>query len=281
MDFGRKEGKMVKGYTALVAAKLRASEVLKDNVVFSTSYEGSAVSGLVKIPVRDTEAEVSDYSKSDGIDPNRESTTYISMYVNKDKAVNEIIDGHDISNVPDNILAERLDSAGYSLAHTVDLDGAVVLLAEGTTDTVTLAEDTAVYDLLVDTRTTLSKSNVPNDGRRYLLVTPDFYAKLLKDPNFIGASSLGDDIRQTGCIGKVAGFNVYEWNDPTENLLYVAGHPSYAVRARDFSVPIKVVSLDGDANYVGAVAVKGRMVYGHKVTKPEAVRCVYAEVETV
>ncbi|MDR0943065.1 MAG: hypothetical protein LBM41_00845 [Ruminococcus sp.] len=268
---------MAKGYTALVAAKLRAAEVLKDNVVFSNAYEGNAVSGAVRIPVRDTEAEVEDYSKNSGMSPNRTSTSYITMSVDKDKAVNEIIDGFEAAGVPDNILAERLDSAGYSLAHTVDTDGAAVLLSEGTTDYVTLDEDTVVYDLLVDTRTTLSKINVPNDGRRYLLVTPDFYAKLLKDPNFIGASSLGDDIRQTGCIGKVAGFNVYEWNDPTENLLYVAGHPSYAVRARDFSVPIKVVSLDGDAIYIGASAVKGRLVYGHKVTKPAAVRCVYAE----
>jgi hypothetical protein len=269
---------MAVSYTALVAAKLRAAEVLKDNVVFSNAYEGNASAGSVKIPVRDTEAEVEDYSKNSGMSPNRANTTYISMYVDKDKAVNEIIDGYEAASVPDNILAERLDSAGYSLAHTVDLDGAAALLSEGTTDTVTVDEDTVVYDLLVDTRTTLSKMNVPNDGRRYLLVTPDFYARLLKDPNFIGASSLGDDIRQTGCIGKVAGFNVYEWNDPTENLLYVAGHPSFAVRARDFSVPVKVVSLDGDANFVGAVAVKGRLVYGHKVTKPEAIRCVYAEV---
>jgi hypothetical protein len=270
---------MAIGYTALVAAKLRAAEVLKDNVVFSNAYEGNAAAGSVKIPVRDNEASVASYNKSEGISVHRESTDYITLYVDKDKAVNEIIDGFDAAGVPDNILAERLDSAGYSLAHTIDIDGAAALLTEGTTDTVILDEETVVYDLLVDTRTTLSKMNVPNDGRRYLLVTPDFYAKLLKDPNFIGASSLGDDIRQTGCIGRVAGFNVYEWNDPTENLLYVAGHPSYAVRARDFSVPIKVVSLDGDSRYVGAVAVKGRMVYGHKVIKPAAIRCVYAEAE--
>jgi hypothetical protein len=269
---------MAKGYTALVAAKLRAAEVLKDNVVFSNAYEGNAVAGSVKIPFRDTEALVSDYSSSSGISPNEEDTDYISMSVNKDKAVNEIIDGFEAANVPDNILAERLDSAGYALARTIDTDGAAALLSEGTTEEVTLTDDTAVYDLLIDTRTELSKINVPNDGRRYLLVTPDFYAKLLKDPNFIGASALGDDIRQTGCIGKVAGFNVYEWNDPTENLLYVAGHPSFAVRARDFSVPVKVVSLDGDSRYVGAVAVKGRIVYGHKVIKPAAIRCVYSAV---
>ena len=37
----------------------------------------------------------------------------------------------------------------------------------------------------------MSKANVPNDGRRYLLVTPDIYAEMLKSPLFVSASALG------------------------------------------------------------------------------------------
>ena len=36
----------------------------------------------------------------------------------------EIIDGYDAAGVPDNLVADRLDSAGYSLARTIDEDGA-------------------------------------------------------------------------------------------------------------------------------------------------------------
>jgi hypothetical protein len=266
------------GYTDLVAAKLRKAEVLKDDVVFSVYYEGSAAAGIVKIPVRDTEAAVADYDRASGVAPTTGATSYINLVINRDKAVNEIIDGYDAETVPDNMIADRLDSAGYQLAMTIDNDGAAALLADGTTEEVDLDGAETVYDIIVNTRTELSKIGVPNDGRRYLLVTPDFYAKLLKDPNFIGASSLGDDIRQTGCIGKVAGFNVYEWNDNSENLLFIAGHPSFAVRAREFSVPVKLVNLDGDSRFIGASAVKGRIVYAHTVLKPEAVRCVYAGV---
>jgi hypothetical protein len=263
-------------YSDLVAAKLRGSEVLKDDVVFSVCYEGNAVAGAVKIPVRDTEAAAIDYDSASGAAPTAAATAYKTLVINRDKAVNEIIDGFDAATVPDDLIADRLDSAGYSLAYAVDNDGAEVLIAEGTTDGVGCVDFDDVYEMIIDTRTKLSKANVPNDGRRYLLVTPDFYAKLLKNANFIAASALGDEIRQTGAVGRIAGFNVYEWNDSTENLCYIAGHPNYAVRAREFAVPVKVVDLDGDANFIGATAVKGRMVYAHTVLKPEAVRCVYS-----
>ena len=54
-------------YSELVLAKLRASLVLEDGVVFNNDYEGDPVSGSVKIPVRDDEVAVSDYDKANGI----------------------------------------------------------------------------------------------------------------------------------------------------------------------------------------------------------------------
>jgi hypothetical protein len=267
----------MRGYSEIVAAKLRKTEVLKDNVVFSVSYEGNVLSGSVKFIKRDTETNIADYDRAAGMDITSTATfpQYITLNLDKDKAINEIVDGFVAANLPDGVLADRLDSAGYQLAMTVDNDGGAKLLSQGTREDVTIDETNTAYDVVVDIRTKLSKIGVPNDGRRYLLVTPDFYARLLKDPNFIGASTLGDEIRETGCIGKIAGFNVYEWNNDTENLLFVAGHPAYAVRAREFSVPVKVVDLDGDSRFIGAVAIKGRVCYAHAVTQPLAIRCVY------
>jgi hypothetical protein len=264
-------------FSDLVSAKLRKSAVLKDNVVFSTMYEGKASAGAVKIPVRDREAAAVDYDKASGIAPDGGATVYETLIINRDKAVNEIIDGFDAATVPDDLIADRLDSAGYSLAYAIDNDGATVLISEGSRQVAATLNADNVYTQIVDIRTKLSKSNVPDDGRRYLLVTPDFYALLLKDTDhFITSTALGDEIRQTGAVGKIAGFNVYEWNDTTANLSCIAGHPSYAVRAEEFSVPVKLVNLDGDARFIGASAVKGRIVYAHKVLKPEAVLCVFS-----
>ena len=53
-------------YSKLVDAKLRATLVKKDGVIFNNRYEGNPKAGKVKVPVRDTEVAVADYSKTDG-----------------------------------------------------------------------------------------------------------------------------------------------------------------------------------------------------------------------
>ena len=264
-------------YSALVLAKLRKDMKLKDGVVFNNDYEGSPKAGSVKIPVRDTEVAVSDYDKANGITAGTGGTSYETMLINKDKAVNEIIDGYDAASVPDNLVAERLDSAGYSLALQVDTDGATVLVAGATVVGVEMLTSANAYDKFVDQRTAMSKANIPDDGRRYALVTPDTLALLLKDTvHFINASALGDAVVQSGAIGKIANFLIFEWNDSTANLAAVFGHPRFATRAREWSVPIDLVDLKGSGKYIGASAVEGRMVYAHKVLRQVAIRALYS-----
>lgn len=262
-------------YSSMVLAKMRAELVLKDGIVFNNDYEGSPTAGAVKIPVRDVEVQVSDYDKANGINANTSSTTYKTLVINKDKAVSEIIDGYDAEAVPDGIVAERLDSAGYSMAQTMDTDGGSVLLAEGTTYNATTIDVSNAYDTIVEVRKQMSKANVPKDNR-YLLATPDFYALLLKDKDrFVGASNLSDEIKQTGAVGKIAGFTVYEWNDSTANLQFVCGHPKYATRVNEWSVPVKLEDMK-DGKHIGASWINGRQVYAHTVTRPQAIYSVYS-----
>lgn len=81
-------------YSSLVLAKIRQELVLKDGVIFNNDYEGSPKAGAVKIPVRDTEVAVSDYDKANGITAGTGGTAYETMTIDKDKGVNEIIDGY-------------------------------------------------------------------------------------------------------------------------------------------------------------------------------------------
>ena len=192
-------------YSKLVLAKLRQELVLKDDIVFNNSYEGDPTAGAVKIPVRDTEVAVSDYDKANGITATTGSTSYVTLTIDKDKAVNEIIDGYDAASVPDNLVADRLDSAGYSLAETIDEDGATVLLAAATVDNEAAITKDNVYDVCVDLYVSMSENHVPKDGR-YLLATPAFIALLLKSDQFTHASALGDEVIKSGAIGAVAGF---------------------------------------------------------------------------
>ena len=263
-------------YSPLVLAKIRKELVLKDGVVFNNDYEGSPTAGAVKIPIRDTEVAVSDYDKANGITAGTGGTAYETMVINKDKAVNEIIDGYEAAAVPDDLVADRLDSAGYSLAAQIDNDGATELLGAATVKGVSTLTKDNIYSEIVNIRADMSKSNIPNDGKRYLLVTPDTMSLILKSPEFISASSLGDEVKQTGAIGKIANFLVIEWNDTTANLAMIAGHPRFATRAAEFSVPVHIQDLSQSGKYIGASAVQGRQVYGHKVLRSIAIRAVYA-----
>ncbi len=261
-------------YSDLVLAKLRDELVLKDGVVFNNDYEGSPSAGTVKIPVRDTEVQVSDYDKANGISGSAGSTAYIDMPITKDKAVNEIIDGYDAESVPDKLIADRLDSAGYSLAAQIDTDGGNVLIAAATPSGISALSNQNIYSNIVDIRTAMNKAKIPKKGR-YLLALPDAMALILKSPEFIEASSLGDEVKQTGAVGKIAGFRVIEWNDDTANLAMIAGHPRFATRAMEFSVPVHIQDLSGSGKYIGASAVQGRNVYDHKVLRSVAIRAVF------
>ena len=263
-------------YSQLVLAKLRSELVLKDGVVFNNDYEGSQKAGSVKIPKRDEEVVVSDYDKANGITGTHGSTGYETMVIGKDKAVNEVIDGYDAQSVPDNLVADRLDSASYSMAKQIDTDGGTTLLAAATIDNETELTKDNVYSKIVDLRTRMNKANIPNDGKRYLLVLPDAMGLILKSPEFIAASSLGDEVKKTGAIGKIAGFLVIEWNDTTPGLQMLAGHPRFATRAMEFAVDIHVQDLNGSGNYIGASAVQGRKVYDHKVLRSVAIRAIFA-----
>ena len=263
-------------YSKLVLAKLRKELRLADGVVFNNDYEGNPTAGAVKIPVRDTEVSVSDYDKANGISLTTGSTSYTTLLIDKDKAVNELIDGYDAAAVPDNLVADRLDSAGYSLAAQIDTDGATVLLAGATVKNVAQLTAQNIYNTIVDIRSDMSKANIPNDGKRYLLCTPDTVSLLLNCPEFIRSTSLGDETVTNGFVGKIAGFKVIEWNDTTANLAMIAGHPRFATRAHEWQVGVHVQNLDQSGKYIGACAVQGRRVYGHKVLRSAAIRAVYA-----
>lgn len=258
-------------YSELVDAKLRATIVKRVGVICNNRYEGTPKAGAVKVPVRDTEVAVADYNKKTGSTMTHGDTSYPTVTIDKDKAVNELIDGFDAESVPGNLVADRLDSAGYSLALQMEKDGSAELTTGGTTlaDTAALTKAT-VYEKIVDARTKLSTAHVPTEDR-WLLVSPDTYALLLKSPEFIKASDLGDAVVQTGAVGRVAGFNVFEDTTLGENVEFVAGHPNWFTRIEEWTEPVAVNDLKGSGTFIGACAVQGRKVYAHKVTKAETI----------
>ena len=271
-------------WSALVDAKLRQTLVTRDNYIFNTNYEGNPKAGKVKIPVRDTEVTVKDYDKASGVDLETGSTTYMDLDIDQDKAVNELIDGYDAASVPDNLVADRLDSAGYSLA--LEMDKKCINTLETTTGvnvcaTKTAATEETAYKEILAAKTYLGRKGVPQEGR-WLIVSPEFMSVLMMDDHFIRQGDLSQELKNAGAVGAVAGFAVYESNNLMfENTAivaskkttteFIAGHPNWCHRVQEWAVDVHNQDLAGSGKFIGATAVQGRKIYGVKVSKPQTV----------
>lgn len=269
-------------YSGMVDEKLRATLVTKDNLIFNTRYEGDPKAGMVKVPVRDTEVEVKTYDKANGVDITESTTSYFDLPIDNDEAVNELVDGYDASAVPDGIVAERIDSAGYSLGLSMD---AKSIKALETTAGVTIAAsktavtETTAYKQVLAAKRAQSRTGVPHSGR-WLIASPEFMEMLLQDDHFVRQGDLSQQLVMQGAVGKIAGYTVFESNNTMfENTEivggkrttteFICGHPNWCHRVQEWSVPVELKPLSN--NYIGASAVQGRKVYGIGISKPATV----------
>ena len=171
--------------------------------------------------------------------------------------MNELIDGFDAASVPDGIVADRLDSAGYSLGLSIDKKSIEALqAATGATTgatisaTKTAATESNAYKLALEAKRVLSRKGVPAEGR-FMIVSPEYLEVLMLDEHFIKRGDLSQEMVQAGVAGKIAGFNVFESNNMDyENTTrvaskkttteFIAGHPNWCHRvmaAASTSVP--------------------------------------------
>ncbi len=270
-------------YSQLVDAKLRSTLCTQDNYIFNTNHEGNAAAGAVKIPVRDTEVEVKAYDKTNGAALSSGATTYITMLMSNDEAVNELIDGYDSAALPDDVVAERLASAGYTLALSMDKKSIAALeQTEGVTvsDVKTASTASTAYGYVAKARTALSRMGVPS-ADRWLIASPEFMEAIMQDEKFIRQGDLSQELLEAGAVGRIAGFNVFE----SSNLMYgdedfvsgktvttefICGHPNWCHRVQEWAVPVGVNPIS-DGVHIGASAVQGRKVYNVLVSKPETV----------
>ncbi|MDE6020829.1 MAG: hypothetical protein K2H01_07540 [Ruminococcus sp.] len=276
-------------YSNLVDEKLRATLVTKDNLIFNPRYEGDPKAGMVKVPVRDTEVEVKTYDKQNGVDISEGSTSYFDLMIDNDEAVNELIDKYDAKAVPDGIVAERIDSAGYSLGLSIDTKS--IRKLETTTGVTIAASKTAItettaYKQVLIAKRIQSRMGVPKDGR-WLIASPEFMEMLLLDDHFVRQGDMSQQLLEQGAVGKIAGYVVFESNNTMfENAEivsgkktstdFICGHPNWCHRVQDWSVPVDIQPLTN--NYIGAAAVQGRKVYGIGISKPKTVYVKRTEV---
>lgn len=242
----------------------REALVTKDNVICNTRYAGNPKAGAVKIPVMG-DVTVKNYNKA-GIDADEPSQTMLTVTVDKDIAINVIIDGFDQESVPGNLVGSAVESGGFAIAEDLDKAALVEIATNGTIDTnVTPLTATTAYASFVDARTRASRAKVPLTGR-YAIVTPETYALILRDDNFIKKGDMAQKLVETGAVGQIAGFAIYESNNLPDGVEYVTGHANWVTRIEEWQEPIDVNEIK-DGKHIGAVAVQGRKIYAHKVTQ--------------
>ena len=255
--------KRKESYASEVLAIARAETNIYDD--FSEDYEKDEVTGQINVPTRDEEVKVSDYDIKNGIELQTSATDYLPLPIDKDYGVNELIDGYEADAVPDNLVAQRIDSAGYSIGLKKE-NMAIECLKTGTVSADTTKLTTAnVYAKIVAEVKNMKKRNMKVSSMR-VVISADVEELLLTDEKFSNTSgSLGEKLVREGVIGKIAGVPTktnYLMGDDVDFIIYDKRYcQKYEVWKKEPAVEdIKY------GKHIGSSALQGRQVGGLMVT---------------
>lgn len=255
--------KRKESYANEVLAIARAETNIYDD--FSEDYERDEVTGQINVPTRDEEVKVSDYDIKNGIELQTSGTDYLPLPIDKDYGINELIDGYEAEAVPDNLVAQRIDSAGYSIGLKKE-NMAIDALKTGTVSADTTKLTTAnVYAKIVAEVKNMKKRNMKVSSMR-VAISADVEELLLTDEKFSNTSgALGEKLVREGVIGKIAGVPTkanYLMGDDVDFIIYDKRYcQKYEVWKKEPAVEdIK------DGKHIGSSALQGRQVGGLMVT---------------
>lgn len=255
--------KRKESYATQVLAISRAETNIYDD--FSEDYEKDGVTGQIMVPTRDEEVKVSDYDIKNGIELQTSGTDYLPLPIDKDYGVNELIDGYEADAVPDNLVAQRIDSAGYSIGIKKE-NMAIETLLTGTVSTDTTKLTTSnVYAKIVAEIKNMKKRNMKANQMR-VAISADVEELLLTDEKFSNtAGTLGEKLVREGVIGKLAGVATkpnYLMGDDVDFIIY---DKRYCQKYEVWKKEPAVEDLK-DGKHIGASALQGRQVGGLMVT---------------
>ena len=239
---------------------------------FMRDYEGNPTAGAVNVPVRAVDVALNNYDVVNGVSLTTSATTYLNIPVNNHKAINELIDGYEASAVPDNLVAQRLESGAYTIGTTLELDAINELVDHGTTEssTTALTEETAFKTIATSIKD-IKKLGVDLMDI-IVVVSPETELLLQTDTKFANTSGqLGAELVRDGVIGKIVGANTKMSANLPANVEYIVFAKPWAQAIDEWKIEPSVVNIMDDA-HVGASKLAGRMVYADKLTNALACR---------
>ncbi len=239
---------------------------------FSRDYEGNPTAGAVNVPTRNGDITLSDYDVLNGITMTQSATDYLPILVDGHKAFSELVDGYEAEAVPDNLRAQRLESAAYVTGKALELSAIAALVNGGTTESSTTAttEDNVYKTIATSVKTLKARGIATNDLR--IAISADTELKLLTDDKFANTSgSLGAELVRNGVIGKINGVQVKPNYLLPDNVEYIVYAPAWCQAIDEWKIEPSFNDIK-DGKHVGASALQGRMVYKDVVTNALAVQ---------
>ena len=239
---------------------------------FSTDYEIDGATGQINVPTRSAEVTISDYDILNGVELTQSATDYVTLPIDKNYAINELIDGYEAEAVPDNLRANRIEAAGYSLGLKKENEAIAELVAKGTksSDTTALTKEDA-YEKIAKEIANMKKRNMEVANMR-VVVSADTELLLLTDDKFANtAGTLGAELVREGVIGKINGVATKANYLLPEGVEFIIYDKRFAQKYEVWSVAPSINNI-ADGKHIGASALQGRQVGGLMVTNPLGVQ---------
>lgn len=233
---------------------------------FSTDYEIDGATGQINVPTRSAEVTISDYDILNGVALTQSATDYKVLPIDKNYAINELIDGYEAEAVPDNLRANRIEAAGYSLGLKKENMAITELVGKGTrsSDTTALTEADA-YKKIAAEISNMKKRNMEVASMR-VVINADTELLLLTDSKFANTSgTLGAELVREGVIGKINGVAVKPNYLLPEGVEFIIYDKRFTQKYEVWSVEPSINDIK-DGKHIGASALQGRQVGGLMVT---------------
>lgn len=258
------------GFTELAEHVLKQRAVAK--LVAGAIGEGDVARGeVLKIFVHELPTIV-DYVPGTGISLTGDGSAYVNVNNQKDKAINEVLDGLTAEMAYDKpgYIGERLEAASEAIAQEMDKDLFNILSTDGTAATAVAFTSAVAFAEILKIKLALDKAGAPNEDR-FLIVTPEVENAILSAPNLVLSTPTGDSILYAGYIGNIFGFKVLRTN-LLPNKVQLIGVQSRGIAFADgWKVEPTLFDLN-DTAHVGDSKIGGRIVYNPGVVRPTLVQ---------
>ena len=233
---------------------------------FSTDYEIDGATGQINVPTRSAEVTISDYDILNGVALTQSATDYKVLPIDKNYAINELIDNYEAEAVPDNLRANRIEAAGYSLGLKKENMAISALVNGGTTSSDTTAlTKTDAYEKIAKEIANMKKRNMEVASMR-VVVNADTELLLLTDDKFANtAGTLGAELVREGVIGKINGVATKPNYLLPEGVEFIIYDKRFTQKYEAWSVEPSIQDIK-DGKHIGASALQGRQVGGLMVT---------------